>query len=76
MNTWWVDYTFEYEYYDSETGEWESYCDYDAGRFKCTKKEIKKNVKKHIETYELQGEQYKNLVVTINDQYITTDCEV
>ena len=76
MNTWWVDYTFEYEYYDSETGSWEPYCDCDAGRFNCTKKETKKKVKEYIETYELQGEQYRNLVVTINDRYMTTDCEV
>lgn len=76
MNTWWVDYTFEYEYYDSEDGTWEHCCDFDSGRFHCIKKEIKKNVRNYIETYELQGEQYRNLVVTINDQYITTDCEI
>ena len=76
MNTWWVDYTFEYEYYDSETGTWESYCDYGAERFTCTKKELKKKVRDYVESYELQGEKYKNLVVTINDRYITTDCEV
>lgn len=76
MNTWWVDYTFEYEYFDNETGEWEQYCDCDAGRFHCTKKNIKEEVTKHIVTYELQDEQYRNLLVTINDKYITTDCEV
>lgn len=76
MNTWWVDYAFKYEYYDIETGKWESYHDFDARRFHCIKKDIKKKVKEYIETYELQGEKYKNLVVTINDQYITTDCEV
>lgn len=73
---WWVGYTFEYEYFDNETGELESYYDSDSGRFNCTKKEIKKKVKEHIETYELQGQQYRNLIITINDQYMTTLTEV
>ena len=74
--SWWVSYTWEYEYLDEETGQWESYCDYDSGRFDCPKKDIKKTVTKHIEEVELIGEKYRNLNVTINDSYMTTTVEI
>lgn len=50
--------------------------DFDADRFNCQKKDLKKVIKEHIEKYELQGDKYKNLVVTINDFYQTTTEEI
>ena len=75
-STWWVDYSWEYEYFDEDTQNWERWEDGDSGRFCCLKKDIKKAVKDHIENYELEGERYRNLKVTINDQYMTTPHEV
>lgn len=74
--SWWVDYSWNYEYFDNEEQKWCKYNDGDARRFHCTKKEIKKKVKDYIEKVELQGEQYRNLVVIINEQYITTPSEI
>lgn len=74
-NTWWVSYSFKYSYYDSEEKEWFEESDFDAGRFHCLKKDIPKEVRKTIEEG-LVGETYKDLIITISDQYITTDFEV
>lgn len=71
--SWWVDYAWECEIFYE--GEWMPEDDFDAGRFNCTKKEIKKTVTEHIKAFELQGEVYRNLKVTIHDCYPTTTCE-
>lgn len=75
--SWWVDYTWQYEYFDKETNEWQpSFLDNDAQRFDCKKKDIKKTVTEYIKKYELAGEQYRKLTVTINDSYMTTTEEL
>lgn len=74
--SWWVDYTWQYEYFDKEANEWQFSFDNDAQRFNCKKKDIKKDVTEYIKKYELAGEQYRNLTVTINDCYITTAAEL
>lgn len=55
---------------------WKNCVDFDADRFNCQKKDLKKVIKEHIEKYELQDDKYKNLVVTINDFYQTTTEEI
>lgn len=74
-NTWWVEYTYTYEYWDSEENEWLEYDDCDADRFHCLKKDIKKEVEKRI-LEDLSGDKFRNLKINIYDKYITTDCEV
>ena len=49
--------------------------DLDAGRFHCLKKHILGAVTSQVEK-DLEGEQYRNLKVKINDSYQTTDVEV
>ena len=43
-NTWWVEFTYTYEYWDYDSQTWCSEESYDAGRFHCLKKDIKKEV--------------------------------
>lgn len=74
--SWWVSYSWEYECFDNEENEWEKYEDFDAGRFNCQKKDIKKTVTEHIKEIELQDEQYRNLKVKIDDSYMTTTEEI
>ena len=74
--SWWVDYAWEYEYFDEDSGVWEQFCDNDARRFDCVKKDIKKRVKNHIIEKEVYDVKYRNLVVTINDSYMTTPEEL
>lgn len=71
--SWWVDYAWECEIFYE--GEWHKEDDFDAARFYCTKKDIKKTVTEHIKSIELQGDVYRNLKVTIHDSYMTTTCE-
>ena len=73
--SWWVSYTWEYEYLNRDEAKWESYCDYDSGRFDCRKKDIKKTVTEYVKNL-LYFEKYRNLNVTINDAYMTTTEEV
>ena len=72
--SWWVDYSWKYEVYFD--GEWMEEEDFDAGRFDCQKKDIKKVVTEHVKSVELKNETYRNLKVTIQDSYMTTPCEV
>lgn len=73
-NTYWVEFEFEYDIlYD---GEWVHESDFDSGRIKCTKKEIKEKVREHIEEQLQYEPQHKNLKITITDQYITSDEEL
>lgn len=73
--TYLVDFSWTYEYLDGESGQWEQYKDFDARRFHCKKKDIKKEVRKYVEQ-ELEGETYKDLEVIINKHYLTTEHEV
>ena len=73
--SWWVDYSWSYEVFDEENQEWVSEDSFEAERFSCRKKDIKKEAKKRIEDRWLCGVQYRNLKVRINDCYMTTACE-
>ena len=74
--SWWVDYSYSYDLFMEDEQSWENCVDFDADRFNCQKKDLKKVIKEHIEKYELQGDKYRNLVVTINDFYQTTTEEI
>jgi hypothetical protein len=74
-NTWWVEYSCRYSHYDIQEKKWCEENDFDAGRFHCLKKDIPNEVRKVVEE-DLEGETYKNLTISIDDQYITTDYEV
>ena len=72
---WWVSYSWSYEWLEEESGEWISDRDFEAERFYCTKKDIKKEAeKKAIES--MNDLKYRNLKVTINDYYKTTIVEI
>lgn len=73
--TWWVDYTYTYEWYAEEDGEWREMKDGDACRVVCIKKDIKKCIKDAVEQ-ELEGMKYRNLKIKINDCYMTTTDEL
>lgn len=71
-NTYWVE--FKWTYQIMLDGEWEKCDDFEARRFQCLKKSIKKEVEKYVlET--LDGEDYKDLKIVITDFYMTTDYE-
>lgn len=72
---WWVSYSWTYEWLEEESGKWISDSDFDAERFFCNKKDIKKVAeKKIIET--MDDLKYRNLEITINDYYKTTTEEI
>ena len=72
---WWVSYSWSYEWLEEESGEWISDGDFEAERFYCNKKDIKKEAeKKAIES--MNDLKYRNLKVTINDYYKTTIVEI
>ena len=73
--SWWVNYAWAYDWFDSEHHEMEHDDDFDEGRFYCQKKDIKKEVRKRVEE-ELSDTQYCNLKITIDDYYMTTAEEV
>lgn len=73
--TWWVAYSWTYEYYDSDDKKWYQTNDFESGRFACRKKDIKKEVMACIHD-ELEHEQYRNLKVKIDDYYMTTPEEI
>lgn len=79
MKTYWVEYTYKYTYIDGDTGETELVTDFDAGRFQCHKRDIKKEVIK------LLKEDFENdpsvkctddFNVVITDCYETTEYEI
>ena len=74
--SWWVEYSYSYEVYDQEEQKWDEERDFHSARFDCTKKEIKQAVTDYIKQGVLDGEQYRNLNVYINDCYMTTTEEV
>lgn len=69
--SWFVMYSWGYDWFDSENNEMGHYDDFDEGRFYCQKKDIKKEVRKKVEE-ELSDTQYCNLKITIDDYYMTT----
>ncbi len=71
--TYWVAYEYTYKLL-TEDG-WEDCSDFDAGRFHCPKKNIKKEVEKRVKE-ELVFDTIKDLAITISDSYLTTECEV
>ena len=72
---WWVSYSWTYEWFIEESGEWISDIDFEEERFYCKKKDIKKEAeKKAVES--MNGLKYRNLEVTINDCYKTTTEEI
>lgn len=69
---WWVSYSWTYDWFDEESAEWIIDKDFEAERFYCNKKDIKKEV-----TAESMNDiKYRNLEVTINDYYKTTVEEI
>ena len=73
--TWWVSYSWTYECLEEESGEWISDRDFEAERFYCQKKDIKKVAeKKAVES--MCGLEYRNLKVTVDDCYKTTPEEI
>lgn len=74
MNTYWVEYEYSYDYID-ENGETQQDDNSDGMRFCCRKKDIKKEVIKHLLKYELD-ETCSNLDVEILDCYPTTESEL
>lgn len=73
--TYWVEYTYSYMFYNDAEDTWELYEDSDSHRVHCRKADIKKTIRKQLETG-LQYETYKKLEIVIVDLYETTDCEV
>ena len=74
--SWLVSFSWTCECFCAEDNEWFEYDDFDARRFDCLKKDIKKTVTEHIGEIELQGEKYRNLKVKIDDFYKTTTEEI
>lgn len=71
----WVSYSYIYEWFEEESGEWVSDRDFKSERFYCKKKDIKSVAKeKAIEV--MEGLKYRNLKVIINDYYKTTTEEI
>ena len=75
LTTWWVEFSYSYEYYDEEENKWFKENEFDAQRFTCKKDTIKENVEAWV-IEELEFEDYKNLKIKITDFYPTTDSEV
>ena len=73
--SWWVEYSWWFEWFDEENQEWVPGNNFEAERFDCRKKDIKKEAEKRIKEGELRGVQYRNLKVLIEDCYMTTACE-
>lgn len=74
--SWWVQYSWECEYFSDEINGWFSDHDSGAMRLACPKKDIKKRITEHIIGEELWSEEYRNLKVKINDCYMTTPTEI
>ena len=72
---WWVSYSWTYEWLEEESGEWISDRDFEAERFYCNKKDIKKEAEKKAAESTV-GLKYRNLEVNIDDCYKTTTEEI
>jgi hypothetical protein len=76
LKTYWIEYSIDYEFYDQLEAKWQKEHWHDADRFKCRKRDIKNEVHKRLhEELFLDGSE-RNVVITINDCYETTECEV
>ena len=73
METYWVEFSWTYKIFFD--GKWEEDEDFDACRFQCPKRCIKKEVEKYVKE-ELENENYKDLKIVISDCYRTTDYEI
>lgn len=71
-NTYWVEYTYRCEYWDEIDKEWYKESDIGSGPLRCLKKDIKKEVEQDLRN-NLKFYRFRNLEVTIVDQYLTTD---
>ena len=69
QSTWFVEYTYRYDYYDEEENKWFKEEGTDAKSFECLKADIKKCIEYDI-CEDLEGTDYRNLKITIIDQYI------
>lgn len=79
-NTYWVSFSWTYllwmgDICEEGENEWEETYDCDERRFRCCKKEIKHQVEEYVKK-ELMYEKYRNLKITIEDYYITSDEEL
>ena len=72
---WWVSYSWTYERLEEESGEWISDRGFEAERFYCNKKDIKKQVEKKA-IVSMDSLKYRNLEITIDDCYKTTTEEI
>ena len=72
---WWVSYSWTYDWFDEESAEWITDKDFEAERFYCSKKDIKKEAEKKA-AESMNDLKYRNLEVTINDYYKTTVEEI
>ena len=73
--TYWVEFQFKYKFWDGAENDWCEEESFDAKRFHCPKKEIKKEVERAV-LADLECEKIKDLEITITDYYITSDCEL
>lgn len=71
---WWVSYSWTYEWLDGE-GSWISDRCFEAGRFYCRKKDIKKVAEEKVHESMCDLE-YRNLKVIVDDFYKTTSEEI
>jgi len=72
---WWVNYSWSYKWLEEESGEWIADRDFDAERFYCRKRDIKKEAAKRA-AESMCGLEYRNLKVTIDECYMTTPEEI
>lgn len=73
--TWWVSFSWTYRWYDPWSKTWSDESDCHACRFRCREENIERHARRYV-LGELDGEEYRDLRITINDHYITTDYEV
>lgn len=76
VNTYWVQYHFTCQIWDYEDEEWSPHADFDSWRFTCLKRDIKNKVTEYIRNNLLNCEKIKDLQVSIDKAYVTTDYEV
>ena len=74
--TYWVEYSYKYEYFDAYSKHWEKDSGFKARRFQCRKANIKQEVEKYLLKFAFEGEIVSNLVITIKDCYETTEHEI
>lgn len=79
-NTYWVSFSWTYllwmgDVCEEGENEWDEseYCE--AMRFRCPKKDVKKEVEAYVKN-ELKYDKYKDLKITIEDCYLTSDEEL